>query len=183
MLSIEGDKDENESRKEAAGKTRQVARRGYAYEFGPDGSVFDKPLTISLPYDGDEKNPGNLAIAWWNENSRLWELLPSRFDASARLIKADVAHFSQYQVVIASYAVSIMEPVKRFRVSEDADVSASLADPTFKLGEVYVYPNPAKGGKVPIFHIEVGLPMTLLLRGCLGLSALFTLMNTPGKAA
>jgi len=164
VLSIEGDKDENESRKEAAGKTRQVARRGYAYEFGPDGSVFDKPLTISLPYDGDEKNPGNLAIAWWNENSRLWELLPSRFDASARLIKADVAHFSQYQVVIASYAVSIMEPVKRFRVSEDADVSASLADPTFKLGEVYVYPNPAKGGKVPIFHIEVGVADTVKIR-------------------
>ena len=26
----------------------------------------------------------------------------------------------------------------------------------FKLGEVYVYPDPAKGGKVPTFHIEVG---------------------------
>jgi len=26
----------------------------------------------------------------------------------------------------------------------------------FKLGEVYVYPDPAKGGKVPVFHIEVG---------------------------
>ncbi len=27
----------------------------------------------------------------------------------------------------------------------------------FKLGEVYVYPNPAKGGKVPVFHVEVGV--------------------------
>ena len=27
----------------------------------------------------------------------------------------------------------------------------------FTLGEVYVYPNPAKGGDAPIFHIECGL--------------------------
>lgn len=27
----------------------------------------------------------------------------------------------------------------------------------FRLGEVYVYPNPAKGGKIPVFHIEVGI--------------------------
>ncbi|HBE88453.1 MAG TPA: hypothetical protein DDW67_04850 [Elusimicrobia bacterium] len=27
----------------------------------------------------------------------------------------------------------------------------------FRLGEVYVYPNPAKGGAVPVFHLEFGL--------------------------
>ena len=34
----------------------------------------------------------------------------------------------------------------------------------FKLGEVYVYPDPAKGGKVPTFHIEVGTADSLKLR-------------------
>jgi hypothetical protein len=30
-------------------------------------------------------------------------------------------------------------------------------DPEFKSGEVYVYPNPAKGGQVPTLHIECGI--------------------------
>ncbi|MCM2267179.1 MAG: IPT/TIG domain-containing protein [Elusimicrobiales bacterium] len=34
----------------------------------------------------------------------------------------------------------------------------------FRLGEVYVYPDPAKGGKVPTFHIEVGTADTVKLR-------------------
>jgi hypothetical protein len=33
----------------------------------------------------------------------------------------------------------------------------SILSAEFKLGEVYVYPNPAKAGKVPVFHVEVGL--------------------------
>ena len=34
-------------------------------------------------------------------------------------------------------------------------------DPEFKLGAVYVHPNPAKGGKAPVFHIEVGVADTV----------------------
>ncbi len=30
-------------------------------------------------------------------------------------------------------------------------------DPEFKLGEVYVYPNPAKGGQAPTIHLECGI--------------------------
>ena len=30
-------------------------------------------------------------------------------------------------------------------------------DPEFRLGEVYVFPNPAKGGEAPVFHIETGI--------------------------
>jgi flagellar hook assembly protein FlgD len=41
----------------------------------------------------------------------------------------------------------------RFKTSE----LGSLADATFRLGEVYVFPNPAKGGEVPTFHVETGI--------------------------
>jgi hypothetical protein len=34
----------------------------------------------------------------------------------------------------------------------------------FKLGEAYVYPDPAKGGKVPTFHIEVGTADTVKIK-------------------
>ena len=30
-------------------------------------------------------------------------------------------------------------------------------DPTFRLNDAYVFPNPAKGGAKPVFHIEVGI--------------------------
>lgn len=33
----------------------------------------------------------------------------------------------------------------------------SGADPTFKLGEVYAYPNPARAGAKPVIHMEVGI--------------------------
>lgn len=36
-------------------------------------------------------------------------------------------------------------------------VEAGGPSSTFALGEVYVYPNPAKGGQVPTFHIETGI--------------------------
>jgi len=47
--------------------------------------------------------------------------------------------------------------------------SPSMARPgaltaEFKLGEVYVYPNPAKGGKVPVFHVEVGMADSVKLK-------------------
>ena len=35
--------------------------------------------------------------------------------------------------------------------------NTNQADPTFKLGEVYAFPNPAKNGKNPIIHAETGL--------------------------
>ena len=37
------------------------------------------------------------------------------------------------------------------------------ADPTFKLGEVYCYPNPAKGAK-PVLHVETGLADAVRVR-------------------
>jgi len=164
VLSVEGDLPEREARKADSARAGKFERRGYAYEFGPEGTAFDKPVTISLPYDAEEKSPENLAVAYWNETAGSWEILPSRRDAAGRLVKADVPHFSQYQVVFASYAVSSVEVVKKIRVSEDGDTSILTSSLEFKLGEVYVYPNPAKGGKVPVFHIEVGKADTVKIR-------------------
>lgn len=164
VLSVEGDLGSRESRKDAAAKERGIARRGSAYEFGPEGEVFDKPVTISLPYDAEDKSSEKLAIAYWNEPAGLWELLPSRRDTAGRLVKTEVPHFSQYQVVLASYPISSLEPVKRIRASEQGESSVSSADTEFRLGEVYVYPNPAKGGKVPTFHVEAGLADTVKIR-------------------
>ena len=164
VLSVEGDKPESEARKAAAAKAGSLERRGYAYEFGPEGSVFDAPVTISLPYDAGEKAPEKLAVAYWDEAAGVWEILTSRRAVSEGLVKAEAPHFSQYQVVAATYMVSGVEAVNRFRASQMEDIAAAPADTTFRLGEVYVFPNPAKGGKVPVFHVEVGLADSVKLR-------------------
>jgi len=41
---------------------------------------------------------------------------------------------------------------------------ATASTQEFRLGEVYVYPDPAKGGKVPTFHIEVGTADSVKIR-------------------
>ncbi len=43
-------------------------------------------------------------------------------------------------------------------------LGTGLSSLEFKLGEVYVYPDPAKGGRVPTFHIEVGTADSVKLR-------------------
>ncbi|MBI4350018.1 MAG: hypothetical protein HY550_01135 [Elusimicrobia bacterium] len=46
------------------------------------------------------------------------------------------------------------------KASAMATVSAGVLagpDPAFRLGEVYVFPNPAKGSGAPVFHIETGI--------------------------
>jgi len=40
----------------------------------------------------------------------------------------------------------------------------NLLASTFQLNEVYVYPNPAKGGKYPTFHIECGIADKIEIR-------------------
>ena len=73
------------------------------FEFGPHGMVFDKPVTISLPYDpaslpeGADENA--LKIAYWNDSTGEWEILPSAVSKADRTVSADVAHFSVYQVL------------------------------------------------------------------------------------
>ena len=51
-----------------------------------------------------------------------------------------------------------------FRASELGDAAVAAAAAEFKLGEVFVFPNPAKGGKVPVFHVEVGMADSVKLK-------------------
>ncbi|MBI4655558.1 MAG: right-handed parallel beta-helix repeat-containing protein [Elusimicrobia bacterium] len=64
----------------------------------------------------------------------------------------------------AFHAEDTVKTIKPFRVSEGGNISISAADPVFRLGEVYVFPNPAKGGKVPTFHVEAGLADSVKIR-------------------
>lgn len=121
-------------------------------EYGPEGTKFEKPVTITLAYDTKALPAGtkeeDLLIYHWNPDRPFWEALKSTVDKANRTVSAQTTHFSLYQV---------------FAVEEKGvgtiGISALIqaADPAFKLGEVYVFPNPARGGTRPTFHIEVGI--------------------------
>lgn len=42
--------------------------------------------------------------------------------------------------------------------------AAAPADPAFRLGEVFTYPNPARAGAKPVFHVEVGVADRVRIR-------------------
>ncbi len=119
-------------------KDRSMSAASEAFEFGPHGTTFDVPVTISLPYSASSLPAGadeaKLKVAYWNSSSGQWELLPSAVSASSKLVSADVSHFSTYQVVY------------------EASAQASSPSAVFSLGEAYVFPNPA-AGVTPKLHI------------------------------
>ncbi|MBI4657151.1 MAG: fibronectin type III domain-containing protein [Elusimicrobia bacterium] len=140
ILKISKEPKEKNEEKEKSAKFKNIKRIGYLYAFGPEGAKFLKPLEIVLPYDSasiqpDEENA--LKIAYWNAQTKTWEILDSLVNNTNKEVSAKTGHFSIYQIV------STNEPLQ---VQSD-----------FKLGEVYVYPNPARGGAVPVFHIETGI--------------------------
>ncbi len=108
-------------------------------------------MEIALPYEEYDPAKEKLAVAYWNPSSGDWEPLVSEVDLAEKMVKAKVGHFSVYQVV-----VSTPEAGRAIKAADAAPAAAGPSD-AFVLGEVYVYPNPAKGGAAPVFHIECGI--------------------------
>ena len=137
------------ARRETARKQAQLAAVGTAVSFGPEGLVFNADAELKLPYDYDKlpkgKTVSDLSVYWWDDNNSDWVKLPTETDGRLARLKAKTGHFSAYQVMAEG-------------------VIPQSADPAFVLGEVYVYPNPAKGGKVPVFHIETGIADSLKIK-------------------
>lgn len=123
--------------------SRGLTAASEAFEFGPHGEVFEKPVTISLPYSAEKLPAGAdenaLKIAYWNREAGEWEILPSAVSRADKLVSAAVGHFSVYQVM--------------YGASPSAAAPVAPAAPEFTLGEAYVFPNPALAGAAAKLHI------------------------------
>jgi len=93
--------------------------------------------------DGKEDRSGQpadtLALYRYDKNEKEWKQTPSVVDKDEKNIKADTKHAALYAV----FAPASEKP--------------SGADPTFKLGDVYAFPNPATAGHNPNIHAEFGI--------------------------
>lgn len=128
--------DDEKRKQAAAARKRGVEPVGEAVEFGPHGTRFDKPVTLELPYDRDRLpsgvKEGDLAVHYWNASRGEWEPLASIVDTAARVVRAQTTHFSQYQVLSGGIGTAAVTG----------------------FGDVYAFPNPARNGVNPTFHVE-----------------------------
>ena len=117
---------------------------GEAIEFGPEGTLFNTPVTIELPYDpaltADESK---LAVHYYDPLRRAWEELPSVVDRARHVVRAQTSHFSIYQPM--------------------GIAPTTVAQDEFYFRDQYAFPNPARGGAVT-FRIQPGLADTIELR-------------------
>ncbi|MBI3551277.1 MAG: T9SS type A sorting domain-containing protein [Elusimicrobia bacterium] len=128
---------------------QQLKRQGSPFEFGPDGTQFALPATISLPYDTAGPDPHSLKIAYWNPSTKRWEPLDSTADTMRHVVGAQTTHFSVYQLVAPQGATP---------ASTAASAPAALgADPTFVFHDLYAFPNPSRHGQSVVVRIQVGL--------------------------
>ncbi|WP_406676653.1 S-layer homology domain-containing protein [Neomoorella carbonis] len=69
------------------------------YNFGPDGTTFNIPVTLNLKIALPPlAKPENLALAWYDKTKGQWVAIPVVVDMSKGLILARVNHFSDYAV-------------------------------------------------------------------------------------
>jgi hypothetical protein len=122
---------------------------------GPAGKVFSLFGTGFGPYDASQTR---LTIGGVASTLSLWT------DTNIKgTIPASLSYGTYTVVAARGQALSngIEYVVSNFMVST---IRRAAFTAEFKLGEIYVYPNPAKGGKVPTFHIEVGTADSVKIR-------------------
>ncbi|MDO8806151.1 MAG: fibronectin type III domain-containing protein, partial [Elusimicrobiota bacterium] len=101
----------------------------------PDGYIPAGPISIKLPLNHSIKVAATMeeiiGLYSWNDTLNTWQLLTSTYSAADDSMNAQTAAFSVYRLF--SRVPLVLTPA---------------------VGEVYVFPNPAKGEAKPVFHIE-----------------------------
>jgi hypothetical protein len=119
---------------------------------GAVGTVFNLYGSGFGPYDSSIAHVTiggvGCALSLWSD-TRITGTVPAELRYGTYTVVASRGQFlsnsEDYTVPGGGYGVSM--------VSAGRSVPSALA---FQLGDVYVYPDPAKGGVEPVFHVEVG---------------------------
>ncbi len=83
---------------------------GLVYDFGPDGSTFDPPITLTITYDPELIPDGvaeeDLTIAVWDKDTETWVKLPSVVDTENKTITAETDGFTGFAILAANAPAS-----------------------------------------------------------------------------
>jgi ZU5 domain. len=87
---------------------------GLYYDFGPSGSTFNGPITITLTYNPSRLPAGadqsKLYIAWWDTSTGQWVSLPGVVDQINHTITASVTHFTIYSALVPVTSAGGLSP-------------------------------------------------------------------------
>lgn len=144
-LEITVDKgDVNQDKEEKTAKRKEMKITGVSEEvqYGPEGTIFNTPVTLTLPYDANliaalGINEDELKVYYWNPTLKDWQAMPSTVDKQNKTVNAQTTHFSAYQVGgLGGIGV------------------AALDD--FGLRDGYAFPNPSRNGSAVTFRMQPG---------------------------
>lgn len=86
---------------------------GLAYDFQPDGATFNPPILVTFAYDPDEIPEGvleeELLIAFCDEDSLEWILVPAVVNADNNTITAEISHFTTYAIIGKGVVIVVPE--------------------------------------------------------------------------
>jgi hypothetical protein len=84
------------AKKPASTLPEQGSLSGLSYDFGPDGTTFEKPVELMLPLTASPGEGEQAVISWYDETKREWQDLPATVSGDA--ISAEVSHFTLFVV-------------------------------------------------------------------------------------
>lgn len=144
--------DENQDKEQKATKRRvlKITAVSEEVQYGPEGTTFNTPVTLTLPYDAaaiaaQGLKEDDLKVYYWNPTLQDWEAMPSVVDRQSKTVNAQTSHFSAYQVG-ALGGIGI----------------AAIDD--FGLRDGYVFPNPSRNGSAVTFRMQPGSADSLEVR-------------------
>jgi hypothetical protein len=144
----QADAEEDAVSKQASRAQKKIAAASEEVEYGPEGTRFSKPVTLTISYDpAPGLDESKLKVHYWNPNSKEWEALDSVVDTRAKTVSAQTTHFSVYQVQGAGSGF----------------VPAAAVD-DFNLRDQYAFPNPSRRGQAITFRVQPGLADSVEVR-------------------
>lgn len=113
--------------------------------FGPEGTLFNGPVTLTLGYNRGALGAASedaLGIYLWDSHSSDWEALPSVVNKSSQTVSVATTHFSLYQILAPSTA--------------PAAGGAMAGAAAFGLRATYAFPNPVRHRGSVTLRLQAG---------------------------
>lgn len=147
VVTMARDKTSYSASRAAAAGADKLGAGGEAVSFGPEGTRFNVPVTIELPYDPalvPVDKLGELAVHYYDPGAKTWTPLVSSVDPVRHVVSAQTTHFSLYQPL-------------------GHGIGVTAADASFGLKAAYAFPNPVHSGAVTI-RIQPGVADSVSVR-------------------
>ena len=115
----------------ATGAASDAGLAGGPFAFGPSGTDFAQPLTLSMSFDAGSLPSaiGEATLAAYELRDGAWHLAgPATVDADHNRLYVDVTHFSQYAVLAPVASIALAVPATPLGVGATGVATATVKD-------------------------------------------------------